>query len=254
MSVTGSGVSDILGLIFVALFGLLMVVSRVLKQPRPGRDLRPLPALNRLRQAINLTVESGRRLHVSLGRGEIIHPRTAVAFVGLSAMQKLVEDTAVSDRPTIVTAGTGPLGILARSSLRSAYAAANQAGRYRATYGRVTGLTPFSYAAGALSVVRDETVAANFLVGSFGAEVALMTDGSQDDDTLTVAGTDNVVAQAILCASADEPLIGEEVFASGAYVGAGMLHGTSLLTQDIFRWLLIAAMVGGALIKMLGVW
>jgi len=254
MNAVGNGVSDIVGLAFVVLFVLLMVVLRVLKQPRPGRDLRPLPALKRLRQAINLTVESGQRLHVSLGRGEITHPRTAAAFVGLSTMQKLVEDTAVSDRPTIVTAGTGPLGILARSSLRSAYASANHADRYRATYGRVTGLTPFSYAVGALSVVHDEGVAANFLVGSFGPEVALIADSAEDNNALTVAGTDNVIAQAVLYAAADEPLIGEEVFASGAYVGAGALHGTSLLTQDIFRWILVAAMVGGALVKMLGVW
>ncbi len=249
-----SGLSDVIGLVLVMLFGLLMVVLRVIKQPKPGRDLRPLPALSRLRQAINLTVESGRRLHVSLGRGEITHPRTAVAFVGLSAIQRLVEDTAVSDRPTIVTAGTGPLGILARSTLHSAYTAASQENRYRGTYARVTGLTPFSYAGGALFAMRDESVAANFLVGSFGPEVALMTDGDLDEDALTVAGTDNVVAQAVLCAAADEPLIGEEVFASGAYVGAGPLHGTSLLTQDIFRWLLISAIVGGALVKMLGVW
>ena len=253
MNVVG-GVSDIVGLAFVTLFGLLMVVLRVVKRPRPGHDLRPLPALSRLRRAINLTVESGQRLHVSLGRGEITHPRTAAAFVGLSALQKLVEDTAVSDRPTIVTAGTGPLGILARSTLRSAHASANQTERYRATYGRVTGLTPFSYAAGALFTERDENVAANFLVGSFGSEAALIADGAFDTGALTVAGTDDVAAQAVLFAAADEPLIGEEVFASGAYVGAGLLHGTSLLTQDIFRWLLIAAIIAGTLIKMLGVW
>jgi len=254
MNVVG-GISDIVGLAFAALFGLLMVVLRVVKRPQPGQDLRPLPALDRLRRAINLTVESGQRLHVSLGRGEIIHPRTASAFVGLSALHKLVEDTAVSDRPTVVTAGTGPLGILARSTLRSAHASANQIERYRPTYGRVTGLTPFSYAAGALFAERDENVAANFLIGSFGPEVALLTDGAFHADALTVAGTDDVAAQAVLYAAADEPLIGEEVFASGAYVGTEeILHGTSLLTQDVFRWLLIAAIILGTLIKMLGVW
>ncbi len=248
-----SGILSIVGLAFVVLFGLLMVILPVIKRPRPGRDLRPLRALSRLRHALSLTVEAGTRFHISLGRGEITHPRTASAFVGLSAAHRLVEATAVSDRPAIITAGTGPLGILARSTLHSAYAAGEQENRYRPAYGRVTGLTPFAYAAGAMLAARDDDAAANFLSGSFGAEVALMADGMAGEDTLTVAGTDSVAAQAVLYAAADEPLIGEEVFASGAYLNAGPLHGTSLLTEDIFRWLLILAIVGGAIVKMLGV-
>ncbi|NPA93548.1 MAG: hypothetical protein GXO56_07705 [Chloroflexi bacterium] len=247
-----TGAAGILGLLFVVLFGLLMVVLRVVKQPQPGRDLRPLRAFSRLRRAVNLTVESGQRLHISLGRGEITHPKAAVAFVGLSTLERFVEITAVSDRPAVASAGTGPLGILARSTLHAAYKAADQERRYRATNARVTGLTPFAYAVGTMFITEDDAVAANFLVGSFGPEVALIADGSSGHDALTVAGTDNIAAQAVLYASADEPLIGEEVYAAGAYVGSGGLHGTSVVVQDIFRWFLIAAMVGGALFKLLG--
>ena len=248
-----SGITSIVGLAFVVLFALLMVVLLVIKRPRPGRDLRSLRAFSRLRRALSLTVEAGTRFHISLGRGEITHPRTASAFVGLSAAHRLVEATAVSDRPAIISAGTGPLGMLARSTLHSAYAATQQEDRYRPIYGCVTGLTPFAYAAGAMLAARDEDAAANFFSGSFGAEVALMADGLEGEGTLTVAGTESVAGQAVLYAAADEPLVGEEVFASGAYLNAGALHGTSLLTQDIFRWLIIVAIVGGAIVKMLGV-
>jgi hypothetical protein len=47
-------------------------------------------------------------------------------------------------------------------------------------------------------------------------------------------------------------LIGEELFAAGAYVGAGVAHDASLNVQDILRWLIIAAILAGSLLKLAG--
>ena len=109
---------------------------------------------------------------------------------------------------------------------------------YDLSAGRVTGLTPFSFAAGTIPVIREEAVSANLLIGTFGNEIALIS-GAGGRRVLTLAGTDNLPAQAILYATADEQLIGEELFAGGAYVGAGPMHIASLHAQDVIRWLLI---------------
>jgi hypothetical protein len=45
-------------------------------------------------------------------------------------------------------------------------------------------------------------------------------------------------------------LIGEELFAAGAYVGAGAAHDASLTVQDILRWLVIVAILIGSLLKL----
>jgi hypothetical protein len=47
-------------------------------------------------------------------------------------------------------------------------------------------------------------------------------------------------------------LIGEELFAAGAYVGAGASHEGSLLVQDILRWLIIITILAGSFLKFLG--
>jgi hypothetical protein len=46
------------------------------------------------------------------------------------------------------------------------------------TTSRLTGLTPFSYAAGAMPVIHDERVSTNILLGHFGPEVALLGSGT----------------------------------------------------------------------------
>ena len=117
----------------------------------------------------------------------------------------------------------------------------------------MTGLTPFSYAAGAIPVIRDENISTNVLIGNFGVEAALLADAAERANTFTLAASDNLTAQAVLFASAQEPLIGEELFAAGAYVDAGPLHAASLTAQDILRWLIIIVILVGALLKLAGI-
>jgi hypothetical protein len=115
--------------------------------------------------------------------------------------------------------------------------------RTNADMGRVTGLTPFSYSAGVMPLIFDENVSSNLLIGSFSNEVALITSAGERSQTRTLAGTDNLPGQAILYATAHEPLVGEEMYAGGAYLGAGPMHEASLHTQDVIRWITIGLII-----------
>ena len=48
-------------------------------------------------------------------------------------------------------------------------------------------------------------------------------------------------------------LIGEELFAVPAYLQAGPFHVASLQVQDILRWVVIALILGGVVLKLVGV-
>jgi hypothetical protein len=48
-------------------------------------------------------------------------------------------------------------------------------------------------------------------------------------------------------------LLGEELYAAGAYLGAGAAHTASLGMQDILRWVLVVIIVIGAILKLLGI-
>jgi hypothetical protein len=114
-------------------------------------------------------------------------------------------------------------------------------------------LTPFSYTAGVIPAIRDEKVSANVLMGNFGAEVGLLTDAVERENSFVLAGSDNLTAQAIIYASAQEPLIGEEIFAAGAYVESGSLHSASLTVQDVLRWSVVVAILIGSLLTLAGI-
>lgn len=231
---------------------LLLLVFTFLRRKNPG-VFRRIEAYERLNRAIGLAVEGGTRLHVSIGRGNLFTARGGSALAGLAMLRRLSEQTSLSDQPPIVTSGDASLAILSQDTLQSGYRAARAEEQYRFTNGRLTGLTPFAFAAGTMPVIRDEDVSANVVIGDFGAEAALLADAAQGENADLIAASDNLSAQSVLYVSSQEPLIGEELFAAGAYLNAGASYEASLQTQDILRWLVILAILGGALLKFLGI-
>jgi hypothetical protein len=89
-------------------------------------------------------------------------------------------------------------------------------------------------------------------MGSFGPEIGLLADTSERMQAHTIAGTDNLLAQAVLYATSRSPLIGEEFFAAGAYTQGTLIHNASLKTQDILRLILVICIVIGSILKMAG--
>lgn len=221
-----------------------------------GRKVTPvfreIPAFFRLRKAVGRAVEDGSRLHVSLGRGSLATPQGAAGLAGLSALRRLADLTSTSDLPPVATSGDSSLAILSQDVLQASYKDATGGAHFDATGGRLTGLTPFSYASGTMPVILDEHVSANILIGSFGVEAGLLTDAADRGQSLLVAASDYLPAQAILYASAQEPLIGEELYAAGEYINHSSMHAASLKVQDILRWVLIISMLLGALLKLAG--
>ena len=247
MNITG-----VAGLGVVALTALLMIIFGLVASRKQQDNLRPIVAFDRLRRAVGLAVENGTRLHISLGKASLFSSQAASGLVGLSVLERIARLSSLSDRPPVATSGDGGLAILSQGTLRNLMSSANALDQFDSTSGRLAGATPLSYIAGAMPVLYDEQVSANILIGSFGPESALLVDAVHTPQPFTMAASDSLPAQAALYACAKEPLIGEELYASGAYLQAGPMHSASLHVEDFWRWVLLVILVVGSILKFLG--
>jgi hypothetical protein len=245
--------STILGIGLIIIAAVALFLLAVPLRSRVRRVFRTIPGMVRLRRAIGLTVEDGKRLHVSLGQSSLTGASSATGLVALSTLERIASLSMISDRPPIATSGEGSLSILSQDKLRVAYRDSNAIEQYDPDRGRLGGVTPLSFVAGTLPVIRDEQVAGNILVGNFGPEVGLMADAARQEGAFVLAATDSLPAQAVLFAAAEEPLIGEELFAVPAYLQASVYHQASLQVQDILRWLVIALILAGIFLQILGI-
>ena len=239
-------------LVILVFSAFLLLVITLWKRKSPAK-LREIAALTSLYRMLGLSVEDGTRMHVSLGSGSLLNARGGSALAGLAMLRHITERTSVSDKPSVASAGDSALGLLAQDTLQSGYQAAGVEELYVPTTGRVTGLSPFGYAAGAMNILKNENISANILAGHFGPEVALLTDASDRENVIAIGASDNLAGQAVLFANTQDTLIGEELFAAGAYLGTGASHAASLTVQDILRWLVILALLGGSLAKFAGI-
>ena len=246
-------INNYLGLLFILLCLGLILFFYFSDRNRPKISLREIQAFRHIRREVDLAVEAGKRLHISLGRGNINDLQGGAAFIGLTILDRSARAASNSDRPPIVSSGDGVLTILSQDTLQFTYHSLATEQRYNPTNARLTGLTSMAYAAGCMPIIHDEHISANIFAGHLGTEIALLTEAGERSRSLTVAGTDSIHAQAVLFATSDEPLLGEELYAAGAYLGAGLAHSASLRMQDILRWVLVVAILIGAIIKLIGI-
>ena len=257
MNLVLESLNTIIGFLLLAL-ALGLTIFFLIRDRNHGpsslRRLRDIPAFHRFRRAVGLSVESGQRLHISLGRGGLNDLPGGATFIGLTILKCCTRAASISDRPPVATSGESITAVLSQDTLRSGYASLGAERRYVPTNGRLSGMTPLAYAAGVMPDIHDEHVSASIFAGHFGSEIGLLIEAGERTRGLTVAGSDSLPAQAVLYAAAQEPLVGEELYAGGAYLGAGPAHTASLRMQDVLRWVVIGLILLGAILKLVGVW
>jgi hypothetical protein len=230
-------------LLVLALFiGLLILFIAV--DQRWTAAFRPIRGYEELGTAIERAVEAGERVHLSLGTGSASGGDSAPAYAGLVMM---------SDRPVVVTSADGALSILSQDSLRSSFKRAGAQERFNPSLGMFLAPTPYSYFATLSPFLKNEAVSTNVFAGSFGGEGALAADAGYRQRAFVLAGTEDVQSQALLYAAAENPLIGEEVFAAGAYLNVGAAHRASLRVQDAIRIGVVVVIIVGSVLKIMGI-
>ena len=240
------------GIAVVILFVGLMIFFSIFSKDRKTNRFRPIAAYEKINKEINTSVEDGTQLHISLGRGGLIGPDSAAGLAGLSLLKQVIEKSSMCDHPPIASTGNAVLSILAQDTIRESSRAISLAEDRQNPSGELIGVTPFSYAAGTLTTIRDDNVSANVHTGWFGNEIIWLTTAGERQSSPTIAGTAQLPAQAVIYASASDPLIGEELFASGAYLGTSKLHEASITVQDVMRWIIIFLILGSVVTNLLG--
>jgi hypothetical protein len=234
----------------VVLAGLILVFTLMLRGRWPV--FRRLSGYDAMHSDIGASVEAGTRVHMALGEGQIIGPGAEAELAALSALAKVAQAASVSDRPTVSTSSDGLTSLLAQDVMYSTYRQMRAEERFDHDLARLTGLGPAGYTAGAMVMPKGEQVSATFLIGAMGAEAALIADTGAQKGTVTAAVTDPV-GQAAVFATTDNPLLGEELFAAGAYLKVHPAHAASLQAQDVLRWItIVLILLGSGLATFLG--
>ena len=249
-------VKDLISAIAVLLItgagaGLLYWLSARIKSGRRV-GLRQLEGYEAIRNQSAKSVETGRGVHFSVGRGSLVGTANPTSIAALSALDYLSGEACASDVPPQTTAGDGTLLVAAQDSLRGAYKNAGRSTDYSPLNAQYLAAEnqAMTFAAGVSDVVNRGELGSSLLIGRIGVEVAIMTEAAERGNMEQVIGSDDPTALALAITATDKVLMGEEMFAAGAYLHGEPAQIASLQLQDILRIVAIIGILLTALINL----
>lgn len=224
---------------------VISTVARLVIRRRTGfYPLRPIGAYQRLPMAIGAAIEANRPVHMSLGSAGIGGKDTPLALATADLAYHTLRAAAIGDAPPIITMSNGVALPLAQDTLRRAYASRGMLARYPRGSAQwyPQGARSLAFAAALTGVMTDNRVLINVLGGSFGPEMALPAEAAARHRQQLFASSDQLEGQAVAYALADQPLLGEELYVAGAYLGNEPSRQAMVITLDTLRLALVAVL------------
>lgn len=225
---------------------LLLFIAPVLVcifSARRGKEvfIRRIPGIDAIEQAMGRSVELGRPVVFT----------TALTGIGplfaacLKVLNRLASKAARFNTKLLVPLGDPESLVLAEAEMQSSYAREKRQANFDPTSVRYLSSEQFAFASGYVGLVEREKVGAAFLFGSFAAESLILAEAGSRVGAMQVAATTDYQQVPFFIALCDYTLIGEELYAAGAYMSKDPVLTASLRGQDISKFILIALLLLG---------
>ncbi len=240
-------------LILAAFCGVIYYQIRRQQGGAPIPWTKNIPGLAAIDEAIGRATEMGRPIHFSPGIGGITDEEAGQVLAGLQYLSYLAEQSGKYNVKLIATMRNPSVYTMAEEIAKEGFARANAMDQYTPETVRFISDAQMAYAAGVLGIFNREKPAANVMIGAWYAETMMLAEAAADAGAISIGGTARLFQIPYLVVSCDYVLIGEEIYAGGAYLAKDRVQLGTLVGQDICKTFSAVALVIGVLLATAGV-
>lgn len=216
-----------------------------------GLFIRRIAGLDAIDEAVGRATEMGRPIFYSTGIGGMSAVPTIASTSILSEVAKKV---AAHDTQLKVPHFDPIVMTVSKEIVKQAYTEAERPDSYRDDINFFVSQDQFSFAASVDGMIHREKPAAIFLIGHFMAESLLLAEVGATTGAIQIAGTEQESQLPFFFTSCDYTLIGEELYAAGAYLSKEPMLQSTLKVQDFGKAFVMFSIVAGSLLVMAGTW
>ncbi len=205
-----------------------------------GKELyiRRIPGIDAIEEAIGRATELGRPMMFSTGLTSI----NPLLYALLGILRYVARKAAAYGCRLICPQRDYEVLPIVEETVREAYRGEGRLDQFNPRDVRFLSLNQFAYASGYMGIAHREKVASCFLFGEFAAESLILAEAGQQIGAMQVAGTASYTQVPFFLTSCDYTIIGEEVYAAGAYLSREPSQLGSVRGQDVSK-LVVLAMV-----------
>ena len=237
-------------LIFLSFF--FAVILYFIQRAKKGKSLfiRRIAGLDAIEEAVGRATEMGRPVLFVPGIEDVNQIQTIAAMIILGNVAKMV---AAYDIPLFVPICRPFVVPVAEERVKEGYAAAGRPDAYNRDNVRYISDEQFAYAAGVQGIMLRDKPMANLMFGSFFAESLMLAETGFLTGAIQVAGTANIHQLPFFVVACDYTIIGEELFATSAYLSKEPKLLGSLKGSDLTKAIIIGILALGAILETLGI-
>ncbi len=218
---------------------------------RKGLFIRRIAGLDAIDEAVGRATEMGRPIYYSTGIGAMSGVPTIASTSILSEVAKKV---AAHDTTLKVPHFDPIVMTVSKEIVKQAYTEAERPDSYRDDINFFVSQDQFSFAAAVDGMIHREKPAACFFIGHFMAESLLLAEVGATTGAIQIAGTEQESQLPFFFTSCDYTLIGEELYAAGAYLSKEPMLQSTLKVQDLGKAFVMVSVAAGSLLLMAGTW
>ncbi len=236
-------------LLLVLVFSSLVLIF--IDRSRKGHTLfiRRIPGIAAMEEAVGRATELGKKVFYLPGAGSVDDIQTIASLAVLRHVATLTARYSVD----IEVLNKDPLTFAAtRETTQEAYLEAGRPDLFNDDVVSYVTYDQFAYTASVTGMMVREKPAANFLIGAFHAESLLLAETGQTTGAIQIAGTAEVTQLPFFAVVCDYTLMGEELFAAGAYLSQEPAMLGSIKGQDFTKAGLILTILVGVLLEIFG--
>lgn len=227
--------------ILIFLFmGLLFYQLRRAARGEPI-EIRRIPGLDAIDQAVGRAVELGRPISFTFGLTGL----GPTLYACLSILRHVARKTARFGTKLFIPCQDPEVLAITDAALQSAYAEEHRLSQYDSSSLRFLSSEQFAYASGYIGLLHRENVGCAFLFGQFAAESLILAEAGQQIGAMQVAGTISNEQIPFFLTTCDFTLFGEEMYAAGAFLSRDPVQTGSLRAQDIAKFFLVGLVILG---------
>lgn len=210
--------------------------------------IRRIAGLDAIEEAVGRATEMGRPVHFAPGISDITTDTAPQTFAGLEVLGYLTHLSAKYNTEVITTIRIPNVFPLAQEVMRQAYMEAGKPDMFTDQSVRYLSDQNLAYVSGVMGIMAREKVAASILMGAFWAESMLLAETGARLGAIQVAGTANMHQIPFFVAACDYTIIGEELFAAGAYLAQDKVKLGAIVGQDYIKGIALVLLVLGSLL------
>jgi hypothetical protein len=235
---------------FVLLLASLGIIGYSISAANKGKkiEIRPIAGFDAIPEAVGRAAEMGRPVHYTPGWAGLV----AATFAGLEVLGEVTKQCAKYNVRLVTCVSNPETYAVTEQIMMQSYVEAGAAELWRPDDCRFVSSDGTAAISAVIGVMNREQVASNIMIGQFTVEALILAEAGNSVGALQIAGTSNIIQLPFFIVACDYTILGDEMFAAGAYFGQNKLHLGCIRGEDILKAVCIGLMVVGGVLNLAG--